>query len=158
MGLDMYLYRTAHPDAPRLLDRYNTLCLPAPFEGPLPDEAEQEAQRIWDALNLEEVGYWRKANAIHAWLVNSVQHGVDDQRLAPVTLDHLLVLRNTIATVRVHPKQASALLPTRGGFLFGSTDYDAWYEEDLQRTLDILDPILADPDSPRFTWVYNAWW
>jgi len=27
-----------------------------------------------------EVGYWRKANAIHAWFVDNVQEGVDDCR------------------------------------------------------------------------------
>lgn len=27
---------------------------------------------------MEQVGYWRKANAIHAWLVNHVQDGEDD--------------------------------------------------------------------------------
>jgi hypothetical protein len=27
---------------------------------------------------IEEVGYWRKANAIHLWFVNNCQNGVDD--------------------------------------------------------------------------------
>ena len=27
---------------------------------------------------IDEVGYWRKANQIHNWFVNHVQHGVDD--------------------------------------------------------------------------------
>lgn len=27
---------------------------------------------------IEEIGYWRKANAIHAWFVKNVQKGVDD--------------------------------------------------------------------------------
>ncbi len=26
----------------------------------------------------EEIGYWRKANAIHAWFVENVQEGIDD--------------------------------------------------------------------------------
>ncbi len=31
----------------------------------------------WESL-FEEVGYWRKANAIHHWFVENVQNGVDD--------------------------------------------------------------------------------
>jgi hypothetical protein len=40
---------------------------------------------VWDTEHkygynriMEQVGYWRKANAIHAWLVNHVQDGEDD--------------------------------------------------------------------------------
>jgi len=31
----------------------------------------------WDRIH-EEVGYWRKANQIHAWFVEHVQDGIDD--------------------------------------------------------------------------------
>ncbi len=39
------------------------------------------------------IGYWRKANAIHAWFVNNVQGGVDDRRAASVTREQLSELR-----------------------------------------------------------------
>lgn len=29
---------------------------------------------------MEDAGYWRKANAIHRWFVDNVQHGDDDCR------------------------------------------------------------------------------
>ena len=29
---------------------------------------------------VEEVGYWRKANAIHQWFVDNIQDGVDDSK------------------------------------------------------------------------------
>ena len=37
----------------------------------------------------EEVGYWRKANAIHRWFVDVVQHGEDDCKLYEVSKEQL---------------------------------------------------------------------
>lgn len=37
----------------------------------------------------EEVGYWRKANAIHKWFVDKVQNGVDDCREYWVSTENL---------------------------------------------------------------------
>lgn len=37
----------------------------------------------------EQVGYWRKANAIHKWFVDNVQKGVDDCRYAWVSSEDL---------------------------------------------------------------------
>lgn len=41
----------------------------------------------------EEVGYWRKANAIHGWLVENVQDGIDECQPSPVTIDQLRTLK-----------------------------------------------------------------
>ena len=158
MGLDMFLYRTAHSDALQLVRRYNTACRTEPFAGLPSEEVVQEANRIWEALNLEEIGYWRKANAIHRWFVEFVQDGVDDQRLAVVSIADLRELRMTIDKVLADPSKAPTLVPTQDGFFFGSTDYDDDYFADLRDTLMILDHILTQPDADRFTYVYHAWW
>ena len=42
----------------------------------------------WKSL-LSEVGYWRKANAIHNWFVNNVQNGKDDCGTYPVHRNRL---------------------------------------------------------------------
>lgn len=42
---------------------------------------------------IEEVGYWRKANAIHKWFVDNIQDGEDDcgyYEIAPEQLEELL--------------------------------------------------------------------
>ncbi len=41
----------------------------------------------------EQVGQWRKANAIHRWFVDRVQGGEDDCREAPVSREQLAELR-----------------------------------------------------------------
>ena len=55
---------------------------------------------LWDADHkygyksiIEEVGYWRKANAIHKWFVDNIQDGEDDcgyYEVAPEQLEELL--------------------------------------------------------------------
>lgn len=46
----------------------------------------------WESI-FAEVGYWRKANAIHKWFVENVQNGVDDCEYHEVTKAHLEELR-----------------------------------------------------------------
>ena len=41
---------------------------------------------------IEDVAYWRKANAIHRWFVTNCQDGTDDCREAFVTHEHLAQL------------------------------------------------------------------
>lgn len=55
------------------------------------------------------------------------------------------------------PQLAETLLPTKGGFFFGSTDYDEGYIEDLQYTSKTLGELLAEPDS-RADYYYRASW
>lgn len=47
----------------------------------------------------DKVGYWRKANHIHAWFVNKVQGGTDDCSYYFVTKDHFLELKETCEKV-----------------------------------------------------------
>lgn len=47
----------------------------------------------------DEVGYWRKANHIHAWFVNKVQGGTDDCSYYFVSKDHFLELKETCEKV-----------------------------------------------------------
>jgi hypothetical protein len=42
----------------------------------------------WESL-FEEVGYWRKANAIHKWFVDNVQNGIDDCCYYEVTKENI---------------------------------------------------------------------
>ena len=56
------------------------------------------------------------------------------------------------------PSLAQELLPTAKGFFFGSTQYDEWYVEDLQETVEQIDEILATVDFDEYDVVYHAWW
>lgn len=89
-----------------------------------------------------DIGYWRKANAIHRWFVANVQEGVDDCGYYNVSLQQLELLRTTCKAVENSPSLSEELLPTTSGFLFGSTEYDAYYMEDIRRTIAIVEDAI----------------
>ena len=55
---------------------------------------------------VEEVGYWRKANAIHKWFIDNCAEGVDDCKEVEVTEDDLKTLLSLCKEV----KEASKLV------------------------------------------------
>ena len=87
------------------------------------------------------VGYWRKANAIHAWFVENVQGGNDDCGKYHVPYAKLLDLKDLCQEALGEPEMAEYLLPTSSGFFFGSTDYDEYYEQYLKDTIDIIEKL-----------------
>jgi hypothetical protein len=89
-----------------------------------------------------EVGYWRKSNQIHNWFVKKVQDGVDECQESYVLREQLEELLQTCKAVKANPELAPELLPSQGGFFFGSTDYDEWYFHDIDQTIEILENEL----------------
>jgi hypothetical protein len=92
--------------------------------------------------------YWRKANAIHAYIMDNHAEGDD---CTHVELDRfsIRVLRNRCLDVLSDRGLAQELLPTQSGFFFGSTEYDEDYFEELERTENELTEVLRDG-----TWDY----
>jgi hypothetical protein len=109
----------------------------------------------------EIVGYWRKANAIHAWFVRNVQNGVDDCGDYEVSADKLKELLETVNEVLKNPEKAKELLPAQEGFFFGSMDYDKWYFEDLKYTKKLLKDLINEDkqDVLGISWFeYHSSW
>lgn len=107
---------------------------------------------------VEEVGYWRKANAIHAWFVREVQDGVDNCQKAEVSEEDLKRLFATVNEVLDDPSKAMTLLPPQAGFFFGSTEVNEWYLEDLKRTLEIVGGVLETTNFSESTIYYESSW
>lgn len=103
-----------------------------------------------------DVGYWRKANAIHDWFVRECQGGVDECQQTYVGREKLLQLKAVCEAVLTNRRDAPKLLPTASGFFFGSTDYDDWYFSDLEDTVKIIDDALSLPDHWEFE--YRSSW
>ena len=112
------------------------------------------------AYVIENVGYWRKSNQIHNWFVSNVQDGVDDCKEYYVESKQLKALMNECNKVLKNPAEADDILPTQGGFFFGSTNYDEWYIQDLKDTVKMIKGILADEKKYNFTgeYYYRASW
>ena len=91
---------------------------------------------------------WRKANAIHAYIVDNHAEG---DGCTPVALSRfsIRVLRNRCLDVLSDRGLAQELLPTQSGCFFGSTEYDEDYFEELERTEKELTEVLRDG-----TWDY----
>ena len=130
MGLDMYLYGRK--------DNYNL--------------TDYNIGRI--GLQVE-VGYWRKANAIHRWFVENVQGGVDNCATYSLGIEDLKTLKSICEEVLNKPELADKKLPTKDGFFFGQTEYDEFYFNDIQETIDIINKCL-DLDYDYFE--YSSSW
>lgn len=105
----------------------------------------------------EEVGYWRKANAIHKWFVDNVQDGDDNCQSYEVSLDSLKTLRDLCQEVLDNPDLAIEKLPPCEGFFFGSTDVDEYYLTTLKNTIEIIDRVLSE-DNTRAWFEYHSSW
>lgn len=150
MGLDMYLHKKTYV-------KY--------WEHKGDDNYEVTVTKAGKPTNInpkkvsyitEEVGYWRKANQIHDWFVRNVQDGVDDCRNAYVTREKLQELLDVCRIVSIDKDKAKDLLPTASGFFFGNTNYDEYYFEDINSTVEILEEALSDETADEFEY-HSSW-
>ena len=105
-----------------------------------------------------EAAYWRKANAVHDWLVKNVQDGTDDCGYYHVEREQLAELADICDKVIRDPERAGELLPTASGFFFGSTDYDSWYIRNLEYTRDRLRDLLGREELKGWDFQYHSSW
>lgn len=105
---------------------------------------------------IQDVGYWRKANAIHYWFVRNVQDCVDDNgALSYVDKEKLMGLLDICRQVKDDNSLAEKLLPTQSGYFFGSTEYDDYYFLMIDDTIDILEEALEGEDGDFY---YTSFW
>jgi hypothetical protein len=151
MGLDMYL------TAKRYISSYK-------------EEDVEFGKKIQAAVDTKgyrptyitlDVGYWRKANAIHAWFVKNIQDGKDDCGSYRLSRNKALVLLDFVKQVLSDNSKAENLLPAADGFFFGSTEYNEWYFENLEETKTILEGVIENfMGEDDFTWEveYQSSW
>lgn len=151
MGLDMYLtakrYVSEHTDK-ELFDELQKVDVP------------HRGKMQVKGLEFEAM-YWRKANAIHKWFVDNVQKGVDDCDAYYVEKHQLQQLVDVCKVILENKDKAQELLPAQQGFFFGSTDYDEYYFEDVQRTYENLQEILENvntDDGWNWSFQYQSSW
>jgi hypothetical protein len=149
MGLDQYLYATKYVSG-------------SSWNGADDKKVYEKVAKAMGVTHLTEllssaipsaevtvkIAQWRKANQIHNWFVQNVQHGEDDCRKYSVDkaqLKELLNVCTTVATARDNAL-SEELLPTTSGFFFGNTDFDEYYYDDVEYTRLALEQILNDQE------------
>ena len=108
---------------------------------------------------MEQVGYWRKANHIHAWFVDKVQDCEDDcDYHNEVSKEDLEDLLDVCQRVLNDHSLADELLPTQSGFFFGSYEYDEYYFDDIKDTIEIIKNVLETTDFDKEMIYYVSSW
>lgn len=136
MGLDMYLYGAIH---------------------------KIDSETCTSKIELKEVGYWRKHNAIHNWIVKNVQDNVDNCAMYYVSEHDLKKLLLACKRVLENPtvENAMKILPTVGGFFFGGTDLTddfelEYYLDGLKYTVKLIRELLAEDEFDSY--YYKSSW
>jgi hypothetical protein len=104
---------------------------------------------------IEEAGYWRKQNQIHRWFVENVQEGIDNCGEYYVDFNSLKELLDLCQKVKADNSLAESLLPSASGFFFGGTEYDEWYFDGIDNTIQILEEALGDKNAEYY---YSSSW
>jgi hypothetical protein len=155
MGLDMYLERR-HYIGNTFKKQKERLKLITPKQQnatfPIPHIDSSKIDSI-----IEEVAYWRKANAIHNWFVQNVQDGEDNCTPHYVSGDQLKELLETVNKVLKNKDLAEELLPTAEGFFFGGTEYDRYYFDDLKSTKEILKVAIEEEKIGGDIYYCSSW-
>ena len=148
MGLDMYLTAERYIwSSEKLISDEVANLLGLQLDG--------ERRRV-NSVEAEAM-YWRKANAIHKWFVENIQGGEDNCRRYYVEREQLVELRDLCAKLCTQREMAEETLPTADGFFFGSTEYDEWYWNDIEGTVQGLDKALQAFDDKWHFYYRSSW-
>jgi hypothetical protein len=158
MGLDMYLHREVSIPAYDIDDGEDGYFA----------KGRERAAKVAAALDEPLVllggsyevkvpaAYWRKANAIHDYIVRMHGDDTDGSREIELSSADLKELARLCKEVLADHSKAEELLPTASGFFFGSSEYDDYYYEDLRETVRMLEAGLVGHEGEFFT--YRASW
>lgn len=138
------------PDSPYVItEDYKAIMALAP-------EGIDELAEVSGANVEFPIGYWRKANAIHGWIVDNCAGGEDNCQPIHIPLGKLMELSALVDEV-LDSKNAS-LLPPAEGFFFGTYEIDEWYFSYLENTKAIMDKAKVLADSAQYDIYYQASW
>jgi hypothetical protein len=118
----------------------------------------EEYDVSWDSL-YEEVAYWRKANQIHNWVVETLHNGEDDPCFTQeVTKENLMELNNLCLQVLTRKEHPYNTLPTRHGCFFGNLSYDSYYFREVEETQAILAALIKHFNFETHYLLYQCSW
>jgi len=108
-----------------------------------------------DSEKLEKVGYFRKVNSLVRWVENNIAP-VENCGCVKIEKEHLELLQALLE--KLDKTNCHQLFPTRSGFFFGSTNYDAYYWGDVKRVQDFVSETLKTFDFDNQQLIFHADW
>lgn len=154
MGLDMYL--SMNVSLCNLEETPQSTALRTAVQSVYEGLYEPDNHFIGSSVTVP-LAYWRKANAVHNWFVTHAQEGRDECQRTYITLDQLKELREACSIVLADHDRARELLPVRGGFFFGGTEYDQYYFQWVKYTVEALDRIIAKLPERSTVYYQSSW-
>jgi hypothetical protein len=119
---------------------------------------------------IEQVGYWRKFNALHGYIVDTFASGEDNCQQIYLDNYSLIQILDTLkrakdildsdASDEEKSDKLSDVFPTAEGFFFGSTDYEDYYAENVAYTISLLTDLLDECEESEddCSFYYQASW
>jgi len=157
MGLDMYLYKKTYVQnwEHQTPEQRHTISVK------LGDNTRKDIKPERIAYIVEQIGYWRKFNALHGWFVENCAQGDDECQEIQVHTHDLKVLLETLKEVSKAIKEndqktMAMLFPPVSGFFFGSTEIDEYYKEQVNETIAIIEEAINEGEHEEF--YYQASW
>ena len=155
MGLDMYFYLTKYESQFSFNDEKNVILH---YNEDLKELENDILERNFKSIETKyQVGYFRKFNALHSYIVDNFADGVDDCKEVYLSKEEIKTIISTLKSV--NEDNASKVLPTQKGFFFGSQEYDEWYFEDVKYAIDLFEKMLKVLETKKgWSAYYQASW
>ena len=146
-----------------IMDKYNNDELKSEIVVTIPVK-DADAVDCFDMGKFEktEAAYFRKVNFLLPFF--GYEENCSDIEIDKYQVEDLVNACHTILdTLETSGKQAATevaneMLPTEGGFFFGSTEYDEWYFKDVEYVLNKFTTILDNTDWDNETLYMHCWW
>lgn len=107
----------------------------------------------------EEVGYWRKANAIHSWFVRNCARGEDDCKPVDVELSQLQELLETCKKVVKASKLVKGKVHNGWSYTKEEGKVDQWIDGKIIKDSSVAEELLPTTSGFFFGGTgYNEWY
>lgn len=178
MGLDMYLYKKTYVKN----WQHNPLEEQHTFEVKRGGQTRKDIKPERISYITEEVGYWRKFNALHGWFVNECGDGEDNCQEIYVGVDKMEELLGRLKKVQTILNESGMVTkvnrdwngkdyevtifdktdeieeifaPTEG-FFFGSNEIDEYFKNDVDRTIELIEELLKENEESKQYGLYSG--
>lgn len=186
MGLDMYLYKKTYVDYYRPEGEPTTLKIEGRYkENIKPERVKYIVEEVGYWRKANQIHNWFENNLETSG--GAIENGADNY-VSIDTLKRLLEVCKIVKAGSImvkgmiqngttwkpgmdkpepnmeegeyiqNPELARKLLPTTNGFFFGSTDYNQWYMQDIDDTIEIIEKLIEEDPDGNGSYYYNADW